>query len=95
MINEKIYWEEKIGNWIDKLAEITYYLNEINDNKRELNNELRLKLWIKFKEIIDEYHKYFNTIWKIGMIKDLYLIDKNINDTFNELLNLDERRVIK
>jgi len=80
--------DQKMGEWIDKLAEITYYLNEIKEGKRKLDNELTLKLWIKFKEVIDDYCKYFNVMWKIGMFKELYIINKNINDTFNDLLNL-------
>jgi len=95
MINEIEYWKEKMGDWIDKLVEITYYIDEIKKGNKILNNELRLKLWFNFKKVIDEYHKYFDTIWEIGLIKDLYIVDKNMNDTFNDLLNLDEKGVVK
>jgi len=86
MMSEIKEMNKKISVWAKGLDEIENELFEIMKGEKEPDKEIRMKLWMKFKGIIDDFGNNFMEIWKLKMYKQLDDMTVLVNIVFNDLI---------
>ena len=86
MMSEIKEMNKKISVWTKRLDEIENEFFEIMKREKKSDKEIRMKLWMKFKGIADDFRNNFMEMWKLKMYKQLDDMTALVNIVFNDLI---------